>query len=70
MDSLNSLLPLDSRDLCRAFADVSVLEGGLDITGNGNYVPVGKQKEGCSHRNWLENHRPFLRQLKVTKKVQ
>ena len=40
------------------------------ITGNGSYVPVEKQKEECSHRNWPENHRPFLRQVEVTKKVQ
>ena len=29
------------------------------ITGNGSYVPVGKQKEECSHRYWLEYHRPM-----------
>ena len=40
------------------------------ITGNGSNVPVGKQKEDCFHRNWLESNRPFLRRSKVTNDVQ
>ena len=36
----------------------------------GSYVPVGKKKEECSQRNWQEGHRPLLRQLDITLRVQ